>query len=202
MSLEVIFFTLNAFFQLLCKLSLSLYLFWIFLNNLCDFQKRCTKRIWSSIVTLKIPPQSPPTARDASKNRATSTCSSAACLLPPVPPLAHFFSGCQCCGEISGLDEPEQMCKMEMCQVCPRSKKDLCAQGLVALVVRMGWGPGGGGSSWHSKGKKVIWPTEKKENIILLFNARFAHFLTHEKDLRASPKIMEDVERYHKDIQR
>ena len=42
----------------------------------------------------------------------------------------------------------------------------------------------------------------KKENIILLFNARFAHFLTHEKDLRASPKIMEDVERYHKDIQR
>ena len=41
-----------------------------------------------------------------------------------------------------------------------------------------------------------------KKNVILLRFARFAHFLTHEKDLRANPKIMEDVERYHKDIQR
>jgi len=31
---------------------------------------------------------------------------------------------------------------------------------------------------------------------------RFAHFLTHEKDLRASPKIMEDIKRYHTDIKR
>jgi len=31
---------------------------------------------------------------------------------------------------------------------------------------------------------------------------RFAHFLTHEKDLRASPKIMEDIKKYHTDIKR
>ena len=42
----------------------------------------------------------------------------------------------------------------------------------------------------------------KRKNVILLFIVRFAHFLTHEKDLRASSKIMEDVDRYHKDIQR
>ena len=38
--------------------------------------------------------------------------------------------------------------------------------------------------------------------LIFFFFIRFAHFLTHEKDLRASLKIMEDVKRYHEDMQR